>query len=130
MPPASVTSSNGQMTVFSPPDEASPGASLVAVPEQSDISFPTPEKGAEDMAFEYDELNEADELANLQYHQQASNALAELNNRGQSSHQGTLPPMNLDQLADRAMSTRLASAQLSKPHKLEQLEGQENQARI
>lgn len=133
------TAANGQMTVFS---DASPDrASLTAIPEQNDITFPTPEKGADDMALDYDNLDESEERAGLQSHHRASNVLSNLTNRLQDSsssssssppHTGVVPPLTLDQLADRAMQTREASAQLSRLHKPEHLaiEDNENNATV
>lgn len=129
------TPSNSQMTVFS---LASPArASLSTIPEQTDLTFPTPEKGADDMALDYDHLDESEERAALQSHHRASDVLSNLTNRIQDSsspasppHTGAVPPLNLDQLADRAMQTREASAELSRLHKSEHLaiEDTENNA--
>ena len=126
------------MTVFPSAGEASPGTALAALPEQHDITFPTPQKDADNMALEYDHLEESEETASLQRHQQASRALSSLTNRFQDGNSPTshskviVPPLNFDKLADKAMQTRQASAQLSRPHKLNHLaiEDKENNARI
>lgn len=126
------------MTVFS---DASPArGSLTTIPEQNDIAFPTPEKGADDMPLDYDHLDESEERAALQSHHRASNVLSNLTNRNQDSssssssppHTGAVPPLNLDQLADRAMQTREASAELSRVHKRDHLaiEDNENNATV
>ena len=105
-----------------------PSHALIPLPDQDvcDIAFPTPQKGADDHDLDYDNAEgEDDELFHLQKHQKASRALANLANNDQRAN-------DLDQLANKAINARLASIQLSKPHKLEQLslEGKENIARI
>ena len=116
---------NGQLTVFSPDATSS---ALVPLPEHGlpDISFPTPEKGAEDHGFDFDNINDEDaELSELQQHRRTSKTLANLSNID-------LPTGDMDQFADKGMCIRSASAQLGKPLKLEQLqlEAQENIPRI
>ena len=126
---------NGQITVFPSAGEDSPATALAALPEQHDITFPTPQKDADNMALEYDHLEESEETASFQ---QASKALSSLTNRFQDGSSPTshskviVPPLNLDKLADKAMQTRQASAQLSRPHKQNHLaiEDKENSAKI
>ena len=129
------------MTVFPSAGEASPVTSLAALPEQHHMvldPFPTPEKGAEEMALDYDHLDVSEETPALYGHHQASTVLSSWNNRLQDSSSSpshrkvTVPPLNFDALADRAMQTRQASAQLSRLHKLEHLplQDKENIARV
>lgn len=127
------------MTVFPSAGEASPGTSLAALPEQHDITFATPDKAADDMALEYDHLLcDSEETASLRGQHQTSEVLSSWNNRLHNSSSSpsiprmTVPPLSLDELADRAMQTRLASAQLSRPHKLEHvaIQDKENYASV
>ena len=123
--------SNGQLIAAA--DGSVPSVSSISLVPASEpaleLTFPTPEKAADVNSLKYDSvLDESDELANLHQHHQAISALSNVNNRDQDSssplsHQKVpVPPLNLDQLADRAMHTRQASAQLSMPHKLDQFE--------
>lgn len=91
------------------------------------------------MALGYDHLDESEEMAALQSHHRASDVLSNLTNRIQDSsssstppHTSAVPPLNLDQLADRAMQTREASAELSRIHKHDHLaiEDNENNATV
>lgn len=126
------------MTVF-PSGDASPGTSLAALPEEHDITFATPAKAADDMALEYDHLlDDSEETAALRGQHKTSEILSSWNNRLQDSSSSPsvpkvrVPPLCLDKLADKAMQTRQASAQLSRPHKLEHLaiEEKENNVRV
>lgn len=133
--------SNGQL-IAAADSSVSQNSSTSLIPASEpviDYNFPTPEKAAEVNDLDCDSvLDERDELANLHQHHQAISALANVTNRDQGSNSPSshlkvqVPPLSLDQLASSAMHTRQASAQLSMPHKLEQLaiEGKENEGQI
>ena len=90
------------------------------------------------MDLNYDHLEESEQTATLYRDRKASQALSSLTNRFQDSSSSTsrpkvtVPPLNLNKLADKAMRTRQASTQLSRPDKLKHLaiEDKENTARV
>ena len=90
------------------------------------------------MPLKYDHLEESEETATLYRHHKASQALSTLTNRFQNSSSSTSSPkvtvllLYLDKFANKAMKTRQASTQLSRPDKLKHLaiEDKENIARV
>ena len=100
-----------------------PAAPASFTPE---LTFPTPEKGAED-CLAYDDFDEADEMSKLQQNYRASKALADIGNRDSilGSDAKEQVPLSLEQMTAKGLDIRQASAQLSKPNKST---GQENKA--
>ena len=129
--------SNGQLIAAAhssvPPASST---SLVPAPDPALVdTFTTPEEAADVNSLEYDRvLGESDELANLHQHHQAISALSNVTNKDQDSSSPSsqqkvpVPPLSLDQLADRAMHTRQASAQLEQLA-IENKENQDHQAK-
>ncbi|KAL3152821.1 hypothetical protein ABBQ38_012402 [Trebouxia sp. C0009 RCD-2024] len=116
----SAASSNGLLAVFAPTSPTIVPATPASFTPK--LTLPTPEKSAEE-CLDYDELDQADEVHKLQKKYRASKALADLSNKDSdnvSLTSGTKQVLHLrlDQMTAQGVSTRQASAQLSRPHKV------------